>query len=73
MFRTLRAAKFLIKGPVLLLVLVIVNALTTPGNWWVKWAALGIGIIWILSLMRVIRALILLGGMAALVAYLRKK
>ncbi len=73
MFRTLRAAKFLIKGPVLLVVLVIVNAMTTPGNWWVKWAALGIGIVWILSLMRVIQALILLGGMAALIAYLRKK
>ena len=33
----------------------------------------GIGIAWVISLLRVIRALILLGGLAALVAYFRKK
>ena len=53
--------------------LVIINMMTSPGNWWVKWAALGIGIAWILSLVRVIRTVILLGGLAALIAYLRKK
>jgi len=73
MFRTLRAARFLVKGPVLLLVLFIINAATTPGDWWVKWAALGIGIAWIFALIRVLRALIFVGGMAALIAYLRKK
>lgn len=73
MWRTLRAAKFLFTGPIILLLLVVINWMTSPGHWWVKWAALGIGIAWVLSLFRVIRAMILLGGLAALVAYLRKK
>ena len=73
MWRTWRAVKFLFTGPVILLFLVIVNLMTSPGQWWVQWAALGIGIAWILSLLRVIRMMILLGGLAALVAYLRKK
>lgn len=71
--KTWRALNFLIKGPVILLFLVIINLMTSPGHWWVQWAALGIGIAWILSLLRVIRMMILLGGVAALVAYFRKK
>ena len=71
--RTLRAAKFLFTGPFILLVLVIINAMTSPGNWWVKWPALGIGIAWVFSLFRVLQAMILLGGVAALVAYLRRR
>ncbi len=73
MLRTLHAIKFLFIGPVILVFLVIINAMTSPGDWWVKWAALGIGVAWIVSLMRVIRAMILVGGLAALIAYLRKK
>jgi hypothetical protein len=73
MFRTLRAVRFLFAGPIILAVLVVINLMTTPGNWWVKWAALGIGIAWILALIRVIQAVILLGGLLALIAYLRKK
>ena len=73
MFRTLRAVRFLIMGPVILVMLVIINWMTFHGQWWVKWAALGIGIAWILSFLRVLRALLLVGGLAALVAYLRKK
>jgi hypothetical protein len=73
MLRTLHAMKFLFIGPVILVFLVIVNAMTSPGDWWVKWAALGIGIAWIVSLLRVIRVMILVGGLAALIAYLRKK
>jgi len=73
MFRTVRAVKFLFVGPVVLVLLVIINALTSPGHWWVKWAALGIGIAWMLSLLRVIRAMIVVGGLAALIAFLRKK
>ena len=71
MLRTLRAARFLVKGPVILLVLIVINAVTSPGHWWVQWAALGIGIAWILSLFRVLRAMVLVGGLAALIAYLR--
>lgn len=72
-FRTLRALKFLVTGPVILAVLVVINAMTSPGHWWVKWAALGIGIAWISSLLRVIRSMVLVGGLVALMAYLKKK
>ena len=72
MFRTLRAVRFLFMGPVILALLVVVNLVTSPGHWWVQWAALGIGIIWVLSLIRVLGALIVLGGIAALVAHLRQ-
>jgi hypothetical protein len=73
MFKTWRAVKFLIKGPLILLALVIINAVTSPGHWWVQWAALGIGIAWLISLLRVIRAVILVGGLAALFLLFRKK
>jgi hypothetical protein len=73
MFATLRAMKFLFVGPLVLVLLVIVNLMTSPGHWWVQWAALGIGIAWVISLLRVVRALIVLGGLAALIAYFRKR
>ena len=73
MWRTWRAFKFLFTGPIILMFLVIVNAVTSPGHWWVQWAAMGIGLVWVLSLVRVLRMMILLGGLAALIAYLRKK
>lgn len=72
-FRTLRAVKFLVTAPVILAFLVVINAMTSPGDWWVKWAALGIGIAWISCLLRVIRAMVLVGGLMALIAYLKKK
>jgi hypothetical protein len=73
MWRTYRAVKFLFTGPIILLFLVIVNVMTSPHHWWVQWAALGIGSAWIFSLLRVIRALVVLGGIAALIAYLRNR
>lgn len=60
-------------GPVILVVLVVINVMTSPGHWWVQWAALGIGIAWVISLIRVLGALVVLGGIAALIAYLRKQ
>jgi hypothetical protein len=72
-FRTLRAVRFLVTGPVILVILIVINGMTTPGNWWVKWAALGIGIAWTFSLLRVLRAMVLVGGLVALMAYLKKK
>jgi len=72
MIKTLRAVRFLFVGPVILVVLFIINALTSPGDWWVQWAALGIGIAWVISLIRVIGAVIVVGGLAGLVAYLRR-
>ncbi len=71
MLRTIKAAKFLVTGPLVLLLLFVINALT-PGPWWVQWAALGIGIAWGISLLRVLRALVIAGGLAALVALLSR-
>jgi hypothetical protein len=67
MFKTLRAINFLFKGPAILLMLFVINWMTSPGHWWVQWAALGIGIAWMISLFRVLRAVAVL-GLAALVA-----
>jgi hypothetical protein len=73
MFAIIRSIRFLLVGPLVLGLLVIINLMTSPGHWWVQWAALGIGIAWVISLLRVIRALIVLGGLAALIACLRKR
>lgn len=70
---TVRAFRFLFVGPLVLVMLGVINLMTSPGHWWVQWAALGIGFAWVMSLFRVARALIVLGGIAALVAYLRKR
>jgi hypothetical protein len=71
--KTLQAVKFLFVGPLILVFLLIVNLMTSPGHWWVQWAALGIGIAWFISLLRVIRALVLAGGLAALGAFLARR
>lgn len=73
MIRTIRAVRFLFVGPFVLALLTVINLMTSPGHLWVRWAALGIGIAWVVSLMRVLRAVVLLGGLAALVAYLRNR
>ena len=73
MLGTLRAVKFLFTAPLILLFLVVINVMTSPGHWWVQWAALGLGIAWFVSLLKVIRAVVLAGGLAALVAYLSKR
>lgn len=73
MIATLRAVKFLFTAPLILLFLVVVNWMTSPGHWWVQWAALGLGIAWFFSLLRVIRAVIVAGGLAALGTYLYRK
>jgi hypothetical protein len=64
--KTLHAASFLVKGPLILLLLFVINLMTSPGDWWVQWPALGIGIAWVISLFRVLRAVLLAGGLAAL-------
>ena len=65
-YKTFRAIKFLITGPMILGMLFFINLVTSPGHWWVQWAAFGIGIAWLISLMRVIRSVIVVGGLAAL-------
>lgn len=72
MIRTLRSFRFLFVGPIILAFLVVVNLMASPGHWWVQWAALGIGIAWVIALIRVITAVVLVGGVAALIATLRK-
>jgi hypothetical protein len=71
--KTLHSVKFLFMGPLILAFLLVVNLMTSPHEFWWKWAALGIGIAWVLSLFRVIRAVIIAGGLAALGAYLLNK
>jgi len=73
MIKTFRALKFLFIGPLVLLMLVVINYMTSPGDWWVQWAALGIGIAWFIALFRVVAALIVAGGVAGLFAYLRNR
>jgi len=70
MIATVRAVKFLFTAPLILLLLVVINVMTSPGHWWVQWAALGLGIAWVVSLLRVIRAVVVAGGLAALGTYL---
>lgn len=71
--KTLKALKFLFVGPLVLILLVVINWMTSPGEWWVQWAALGIGIAWVISLIRVLAAVVLAGGFAAFVAYMRRR
>ena len=73
MLRTVRSIKFLFTAPFILILLVIINWMTSPGHWWVQWAALGLGIAWVLALFRVMRAIVLVGGLAALGAWLAQR
>ena len=69
-FRTMRSVGFLFKAPLILAMLFVINLMTSPGHWWVQWAALGIGIAWFFALFRVLRTVIVAGGLAALGIYL---
>ena len=42
--RVWRALKFLVVGPLVLVLCFVIDAMTSPGHWWVQWAALGISI-----------------------------
>ncbi len=70
MFGPLRRVKFLITAPFILLMLVVINLMTSPGQWWVQWAALGLGIAWVINLFKLFRDIVVLGGLAAFSAYL---
>ena len=70
---TLRSVQFLFTAPLILALLFVINLMTSPGEWWVQWAALGLGIAWFVSLLRVVRALVLAGGLAVLGAYLARR
>jgi hypothetical protein len=68
-----RSVKFLFIGPLVLVMLFVINWMTSPGDWWVQWAALGLGIAWVVNLLNVLRVVAIAGGVAALVAYLRRR
>lgn len=72
MSKTLRSLKFLVVGPLILAMLFVINWMTSPGDWWVQWPALGIGIAWVISLIRVLGALVVAGGLAALIHQSRR-
>ena len=67
------SVRFLVKAPFILLILLVINVMTSPGHWWVQWAALGIGIAWVINLMRVLRAAVIVGGLAGLWALLTRR
>lgn len=71
--KTLHALGFLFKAPLILAFLFVINLMTSPGHWWVQWPALGLGIAWVFSLFRVLRAALLVGGLAGLVALLNRQ
>jgi len=67
--KTLKSIKYLITAPFIFAMLFVINWMTTPGQWWIQWVALGMGIAWVIALLRVFRAFLLLGGLAALGAW----
>lgn len=72
MLKTIKAVEFLFKAPLILAFLFVVNWMTSPGHWWVQWAALGLGFAWVKSLFRVLTAIVLVGGVAVLAAMVWK-
>jgi hypothetical protein len=63
---------FLITGPLILAFLFFVDLMTPGPSWW-QWAALGIGFAWVLTLMRAMRMLFLVGGLAGLAAMMGRR
>ena len=72
-FGPLRRVKFLITAPFILLMLVVINVMTSPGEWWVQWAVFGIGLAWVINLFKLIRDIVVIGGLAAFGAYIFNK
>jgi hypothetical protein len=73
MYRLFRAVRFLFVGPLILALLFVINLITSPGHWWVQWAALGIGIAWVISLIRVLGAILVAGGLAAFLSHRQRQ
>ncbi|MCB1019083.1 MAG: hypothetical protein KDC27_04110 [Acidobacteria bacterium] len=71
--RTMKALRFVFIGPVLLAFFLAAQWMHMPGSIGFRWAMLGIGLAWVLSLFRVIKAIVLVGGLAAFAAYLAKR
>jgi hypothetical protein len=63
---------FLITGPIILAFLFVADMMTPGPPWW-QWAALGIGLAWVLTLVRAMRMLLMVGGLAGLAALLSSR
>ncbi len=69
----LHRIKFLFMAPLILVFLAVINLMTSPGDWWVQWAALGLGIAWVINLIKLMRTVVLAGGLAALAALIARR
>jgi hypothetical protein len=65
--------RFLFMAPLILAFLLVINIVTWHGEWWVQWAALGLGIAWMITLLGVVLSLVLWGGLAARGVYLTRR
>ena len=63
---------FLITGPIILAFLFVVDFMTPGPSWW-HWAALGIGFAWVMTLLRAMRMLVMVGGLAGLAALIASR
>ena len=59
-------------GPIILAFLFFVDMMTPGGAWW-HWAALGIGFAWVMTLLRAMRMLLMVGGLAGLAALIARR
>ena len=62
--------KFLVIAPFIVLMCFVINVMTSPGDWWVQWVVLGIGIAWVINFLKLMRDIVVIGGLAAFGAYL---
>jgi len=62
--------KFLVMAPFIVLLCFAINLMTSPGQWWVQWVAFGIGIAWVINFFKLLRDIVVIGGLAAFGAYL---
>ena len=63
---------FLVTGPIILAFIYVVNWMTGGEAWW-QWAALGIGLAWVFTLVRAIKLLFVVGGLAGLAALMARR
>jgi hypothetical protein len=73
LFKVWGALKFLLIGPLILALLFVINLIASPGDWWIQWPTLGIGIAWVICFLRVLKAAAFAGSLVALLAWLRKR
>jgi hypothetical protein len=69
----LRRIKFLFMAPLIVVFLVVLNLMTSPGQWWFQWAALGLGIAWVINLLKLARTAVVMGGLATVAAYFARR